>query len=73
MSDALQALQQSAEQETAEVQEFGIDREDVRRAFESFSKGMSSKEIARFNRVYADFQDKGQKKPDLTQQKQVLH
>ena len=73
MSDALQALQQSAEQEAAEVQEFGIDREDVRRAFESFSKGMSSKEIARFNRVYADFQDKGQKKPDLTQQKQALH
>lgn len=39
MSVALQALQNSEGDE--EVDEFGIDRNDVRRAFESFAKGMS--------------------------------
>jgi len=57
MSVALQALQSSGGEQ--EAQEFGIDREDIRNAFDSFSKGMSTKEIARFNRVYAEFQDKG--------------
>jgi len=57
MSVALQALQSSGGEQ--EAQEFGIDREDIRNALDSFSKGMSTKEIARFNRVYAEFQDKG--------------
>ena len=45
MSEALQALQTSASEndkgDAEELKEFGIDREDVRRAFSSFARGMS--------------------------------
>ena len=51
MSDALQALQDGGD----ENQEFGISREDVLLAFDSFSRGMSTKEILRFNKIYSDF------------------
>ena len=57
MSQALQALQDmagSGEEEKVE-EEFGIDRADVRRAFDTFAKGMSEAEIQRFDRIYADY------------------
>ena len=63
MSDTLKALQDNAQDDAEEVAEFGIDRSDVRRAFETFARGMSAEEIARFNRIYADYQNKGQVKP----------
>ena len=68
MSQALQALQDSvAGQEGEEaMEEFGIDRADVRRAFETFAKGMSQEEIQRFGRIYAEYQNKGQVKPDMS-------
>ena len=44
----------SGEEEKVE-EEFGIDRADVRRAFDTFAKGMSDAEIQRFDRIYADY------------------
>ena len=64
MSQALQALTDSGGQEGTE--EFGIDRGDVRNAFNSFAKGMSVSEIQRFGKIYADYQNKGQVKPDMS-------
>lgn len=69
MSIALQEIQSGG---VEEVKEFGIDRADVRKAFETFARGMSESEIARFSKIYADYQNKGQKKPDMSQQRQML-
>ena len=55
MSDALAALQENADEGEQEMEEFGIDREDVRKAFQSFARGMSEAEMARFNKIYADY------------------
>ena len=52
MSEALQALQANGGEE---IEEFGIDRSDVRKAFKSFARGMSEQEIMRFNKIYADY------------------
>ena len=62
MSVALQALQTGGE----EIEEFGIERVDVRKAFETFAKGMDREEIARFDKIYTEYQNKGQVKPDLS-------
>ena len=64
MSRALQELQGAASgAEEEEIGEgFGIDRTDVMKAFETFAKGMSQAEILRFNKIYAEYQNKGQVK-----------
>ena len=69
MSIAFQMLLGAADEGEAGASGINIDREDVRRAFDSFSRGMSTKEVQRFGRIYAEFQDKGQRKPDFSQQK----
>ena len=52
----------------AEKTEFGITREDIEKTISTFVKGMSQEEIRRFEGIYRQYEDKGQK-VDMSKQK----